>query len=67
MKAEQGGYMAGVGQKGTDGQDWQQAQEEVVSGARQLHGLDMSPRLCELSRGPRSPRVAIVAYDESVY
>jgi hypothetical protein len=59
--------MVVVGQKDTDGQDWQLAQEAAVSGLRLPSDLEIRLRLSGLCPGPRSQPVAIEAYDESVY
>lgn len=53
--------MVVVGPKGIDAQDWQLAQEAVVSAARRPFDLGSRLRLSEVCRGPRSQRVAIVA------
>lgn len=57
--------MVGV-QKDTGVQDWRRALEEAGSVDHRACDLGMCLRLFGRCRGPRSQRVAIGAYDESV-
>jgi hypothetical protein len=63
----QGGYMAVVGRRDIDAQDWQLAKAAVVSEREQAFYLGNRLRLYGVCRGPSSQPVAIAAYDESVH
>ena len=65
-RAEQGGYMAVVGQKDIGAPGWQLAQAEAVPEMQQPCDLELLLRPCGLCRDPRRQPVAIVGYDESV-
>lgn len=63
---EQGDYTVVGVQRGTGVQDWRRVLEEAGSVDHHACDLGMCLRLFGLCRGPRSQRVAIGAYDESV-